>query len=453
MTNSFIKNISSITKNKISTDVWEQARRVLLDYMGCALAGAKTIASKEQGLVQYMSTMQGECSLLGHCVKVSMQNAALINGISAHMIELDDGHRRGAVHVGATIFSALLAVAEKEQLTCTDILYGAIVGYEATIRTACAVQPGNKLRGYHATGTCGTLGAAIAIAASTGQDFDQMKSTLSAAVASSAGVLEMQEDDSDMKPLNVGRAAMDAVACAYLGKAGFKAPADAIGGKRGFLQVMTDEPHSEYLTDFDGNPLAITQIYQKSYASCRHAHSSIEAALTLRPSIINQLSSINSLTVEVYKLAISGHDHTDIQSISSAKMSIPFGVALALVNGSAGLYDFTDESITNSLILDLTKKVTVVENEELTSLVPQKRASVVTIKMVDGTSLSHRVDYPKGEPENPLTEEEIQQKFTSLAMYAGLPQETCERVMHSILHEDFDIAEVLKEINEKLTNG
>lgn len=450
VTDQFINQLLRIADCQLSPEVYLQARACLLDYLGVTMAGACAFQQKAEAYLQALGE-GGNAQVIGGLQMASAQSAALVNGLNAHVIELDDGHRHGAVHVGATIFSALLAVAEKEHLTCANILYGAIIGYETTIRLACAIQPGNKLRGYHATGTCGTLGAAMAVAAATGQNFDQMKSTLSAAVASSAGVLEMQEDDSDMKPLNVGRAAMDAVACAYLGKAGFKAPADALGGRRGFLRVMTDEPHPEYLTDFDGNPLAITQIYQKPYAACRHAHSSIEAALTIRPSIINQLSSINSILVEAYKLAISGHDHTDIQGISSAKMSIPFGVALALVNGSAGLSDFTDESVTNSQILDLTKKVSVVENEELTSLVPLKRASIVTMKMVDGTSISYRVDYPKGEPENPLTEEELQQKFASLAMYAGLPQETCEHVMHTILYEDFDIAEVLKEISEKLT--
>lgn len=439
MTDQFINNIRSIRKEDITPEAWHQARRALIDYLSVTIPGAKAFCEKE---VAYMGALgeTGDATVIEINRKCSMQTAALINGMSAHVIELDDGHRRGALHVGATVFSALLPVAEHEHLSSEDLLYGAIIGFETTIRLACAVQPGNKLRGYHATGTCGTVGAAMGIATALGFDFDQMKSALSAAVTSAAGVLEMQEDNADLKPLNVGRAAMDAVASAYLGKARFKAPLDAIGGKRGFLKVMTDDAHAEFITDFEKDaPLAITQIYMKTYAACRHTHPAIEAALTLRPSIINQLSSINTITVEAYKLAVAGHDHTDILGISSAKMSMPFAVALALCKGSAGMEDFNEANVTDEELLALTRKVKVVENEELSSLVPKKRASILNITMKDGTTLSHRVDYPKGEPENPLTDEELIQKFNSLAVASGLSEENCNKVIELINQPTFNI--------------
>lgn len=441
MTDKFINNIRSIRKAEITPEVWHQARRALIDYLSVTISGAKAFREKE---IAYMNAQGeiGDATVIGHSRKCTMQTAALMNGMSAHVIELDDGHRRGALHVGATVFSALLPVAEHEHLSSEDLLYGAIIGYEATIRLACAVQPGNKLRGYHATGTCGTVGATIGIAAALGLDFDQMKSSISAAVTSSAGVLEMQEDNADLKPLNVGRAAMDAVAAAYLGKARFKAPSDAIGGKRGFLKVMTDDPHTEFITDFDKDvPLAITQIYMKTYAACRHTHPAIEAALTLRPKLVDSLTCglVDSIEVEAYKLAVAGHDHTDILGVSSAKMSMPFAVALALCKGSAGMEDFNEANVTEAEILALTRKVKVVENEELSALVPKKRASILNVIMKDGTILSHRVDYPKGEPENPLTEEELIRKFNSLAMASGVSEENCSKVTELISQPTFNI--------------
>lgn len=444
MTDKFINNIRSIRKEDITPELWHQARRALMDYLSVVIPGAKTFQEKETAYMDALGEA-GDATVIALNRKCSMQTAALMNGMSAHVIELDDGHRRGALHVGATVFSALLPVAEHEHLSPEDLLYGAIIGFETTIRLACAVQPGNKLRGYHATGTCGTVGAAMGIAAALDFDFDQMKSALSAAVTSAAGVLEMQEDNADLKPLNVGRAAMDAVAAAYLGKARFKAPLDAIGGKRGFLKVMTDDPHAEFISDFDKDaPLAITQIYMKTYAACRHTHPAIEAALTLRPSIINQLSSINSITVEAYKLAVAGHNHTDILGVSSAKMSMPFAVALALCKGSAGMEDFNMANVADEEILALTRKIIVVENEELSALVPQKRASILNIIMKDGTILSHRVDYPKGEPENPLTDEELIQKFYSLALASGLSEENCNKVIELINQPSFSINALLK---------
>lgn len=438
MTDRFVQYIRSIHKDDITPEIWHQARRALIDYLCVTIAGAKAFREKE---LSYLNSLceNGDATIVGLNRKASVQTAALLNGMSAHVIELDDGHRKGALHVGATVFSALLPVAEHEHLSSEDLLYGAIIGYEATIRLACAIQPGNKLRGYHATGTCGTVGATVGIAAALGFDFDQMKSAVSAAVTSAAGVLEMQEDGSDLKPLNVGRAAMDAVAAAYLGKARFKAPLDAIGGKRGFLKVMTDEPHPKYLTEFKKDePLAISQIYMKTYASCRHTHPAIEAALILRKEL-ESLDEIETAQVETYKLAVAGHDHTDILGISSAKMSMPFAVALAMVKGSAGMEDFDEANVTDENILALTKKIKVVENEELSALVPKKRASILKIAMKDGSVLSHRVDYPKGEPENPLTDKELIQKFNSLAMTSGLTEENCNSVIELLNQSTFSV--------------
>lgn len=438
MTDQFINNIRSIRKEDITSKVWHQARRALIDYLSVTISGVMTFCEKESAYMDALGE-SGDATVIGLNRKTSVQAAALMNGMSAHVIELDDGHRGGALHVGATVFSALLPVAEHEHLSSEDLLYGVIIGYETTIRLACAVQPGNKLRGYHATGTCGTVGAAMGIAAALGFDFDQMKSALSAAVTSAAGVLEMQEDGSDLKPLNVGRAAMDAVAAAYLGKARFKAPLDAIGGKRGFLKVMTDNPHTEFITDFDKNaPLAITQIYMKTYAACRHTHPAIEAALTLRKDL-SSLNQIGSIVVEAYKLAVVGHDHTEIKGISSAKMSMPFAVALALCKGSAGMEDFNAATVTDEEILALTRMVKVVENEELSALVPKKRASLLNITMKDGTTLSYRVDYPKGEPENPLTDEELEAKFISLAKASGISDSNCKQIIQTINQPTFNI--------------
>lgn len=449
MTDTFLNNIRSIRKEDITPNAWHQVRRALMDYLSVTIPGAKTFRKKETAYMDALGEA-GDSTVIGLSRKASMQTAALMNGMSAHVIELDDGHRRGALHVGATVFSALLPMAEHEHLSSEDLLYGAIIGYETTIRLACAIQPGNKLRGYHATGTCGTVGATMGIAAALGFDFEQMKSALSAAVTSAAGVLEMQEDNADLKPLNVGRAAMDAVSSAYLGKARFKAPLDAIGGKRGFLKVMTDEPHTEFITEFDKDaPLAITQIYMKTYAACRHTHPAIEAALTLRKehleplNLLNSLNQIDSIKVEAYKLAVAGHDHTDILGVSSAKMSMPFAVALALCKGSAGMKDFNEANVIDKEILALTRKVKVVENEELSALVPKKRASILYIMMKDGATLSHRVDYPKGEPENPLTDEELIKKFNALAMVSGLSGENCNKVVELINQSAFSINTLL----------
>lgn len=424
MTNLFLHNLSSIIEHGLSETTFLKAKNALLDYLSVTIAGRAYL--RNRGMV---------------CSCEDNLSAALCRGMAAHVMELDDGHRKGAVHVGGTVFSALLSIAERETISSSDFLMGAIIGYEATIRLACAIQPGNKLRGYHATGTCGTVGAALGIAAALHFNEEQTKTTLSAAVTSAAGVLEMQEDDSDLKPYNVGRAAMDAVAAANIGRMGLKGPEDPLGGKRGFLKVMTDTPHPEYLTDFNSDSLCIEQIYQKTYAACRHAHPAIEAALTLRNEI--DIEQIEKIEVRAYKLAVSGHDHTEILGVGSAKMSIPFGVAVALQTGSAGLESYSQGTIANEKNLALTRKVSVTEDEGLTALCPEKRASILTIHMIDGTTHTKRIDYPKGEPENPLSKEELEEKFRGLAMYGGLTEAECDEVINEVWKEDFDLGKIM----------
>ena len=202
--------------------------------------------------------------------------------MNAHVAELDDGHRRGMIHVGAPVLSALLPVAEVCDVPEELLLKSVCVGYEAAIRCACALQPSHKVRGYHTSGTCGTIGAAMAVATAFGQNREQMKTTLSAAAASASGLLELQEDGSEMKPYNIAQAAVGGIIAAMAGESGYVPPKDAVGGKRGFLHVLSDDWHPDALSDSDAKKYSLLSIYRKPYAACRHAHAPIEAALTIK---------------------------------------------------------------------------------------------------------------------------------------------------------------------------
>lgn len=440
--NIFLQGIFHLKEATIPDICFSQARRCLIDYLGCALAGAKAYRDVEKDYISAFSGEKGCCSLIGYSSKVTVQTAALINGISAHAVELDDGHRIGMIHLGAPIISALLAVSEKESLSSRDLLYGIIVGYEAAIRLACSVQPECKLKGFHATGVCGTVGATLGICAALNLSYNQTKSAFSAAATSAAGLLEMIEGDTQLKPYNAGRAAMDAVVAAYIGKAGFRAPEDALSGRRGFLNAFSDGVHTTYLTDFSQNFFYINTIYNKLYASCRHTHPAIEAGIILRKAEGLHLSDVDSIVVETYKLAVSGHDHTEIKGVNSAKMSIPFSLAVALCKGKAGLDEFSDEMIADEDIRRLVKKISVIENAQLSALCPQKRAAIVTIN-TSGRSFVEQVYYPKGEPENPLSESEVAFKFKGLASYCGLTSLACDEVLKEVRKDVFSIRTLL----------
>lgn len=429
MTDQFINGIIALGKRDFPEVVRNSAKSVLMDYLGVRLAGVRIIGD--------------QCSPLMEELGDTMQTKALIGGIYAHVIELDDGHRIGMVHPGSPVISALLAVAEKYPVSSIDLLRGIVVGYEVTIRLACAVQPSHKLKFYHATGTCGTVGAAMGIAAMLGFDFEQTKSAFSAATTSAAGILEMIDGDTQMKPYNAGRAAMDGVTAAFIGKARFKCPEDPLGGKRGFLKVMSDEPKLQYVTDFTGDKYMIESIYRKPYAACRHCHPAIEAALTLREKEGFRMDEVKHIDVSTYKLAVEGHDHTKIMGSNSAKMSIPYSLAVALCTGKAGMDEFTEEQVKDASVLKMTEKVSVTANDELSALCPQKRVAIVTVKTNKGDFVM-RVDYPKGEPENPLTEAELETKFRGLAQYGGWSAQECDEVIAELHKSDFDLNKILR---------
>lgn len=409
ITDIFIDYLYGLSISELRTEAVEQARLCLLDYKGVAIAGAKMLEKKGDVFLDRVLKQGGEVSVVGFRQKTTLQNAAFLNAMSAHMAELDDGHRAGQIHLGASIISAILPIAEVEKLSEESVLRGIVVGYEAAIRLAMAINPAHKLRGYHTSGTCGTIGVAVAIAAALKFSREQMKVAVSAAAASASGLLEMQEDESELKPYNLAHAAVGGITAAYCALAGFKGPDDAIGGKRGFLSVMTENPKIQYLSEFNEPYLQIEKIYRKLYAACRHAHSAIEAAITLRNQYHIDPSTITSILVETYGMAIKGHDHKEIKGIQSAKMSVPFSVALALKTGNAGLKDYNEKNLADKEIQRLTRLVNMIEDPEISSWLPGKRAAQVTI-VSGGESYMTCVEYPKGEPENPMTESEIIEK-------------------------------------------
>ena len=406
ITDIFVDYLYGLSVSDLRAEVVEQARLCLLDYKGVTVSGAKILEKQGNAFLDRVLKQGGNVNAIGFKEKTTLHNAAFLNAMSAHIAELDDGHRVGQIHLGSSIISALLPVAEVERLTEDAVLRGIVVGYEAAIRLAMAVNPAHKLRGFHTSGTCGTIGVAVAIAAALKFTLEQMKVAVSAATASASGLLEMQEDESELKPYNLANAAVGGITAAYCALAGFKGPDDAIGGKRGFLSVLTENPKVQYLSEFDEQYLQIEKIYRKLYAACRHAHPAIEAAITLKNQYHIDPSTITSILIETYGMAIKGHDHKKIKGIQSAKMSIPFSVALALKTGYAGLRDYNKKNLSDQEIIRLTDAVRMVEDPEIASWLPNKRAARVSI-VARGDTFTSSIEYPKGEPENPLTESEI----------------------------------------------
>lgn len=432
ITDQYLSLLFACKQKAFSEGTLIQAKKCILDYVGELLAGRRMLADDMHGYLSNLRDNQCRRMPLDSSKRVDIYSEVLLNGMCVHATELDDGHRFGMIHLGSTILSALFPVAQREDISGADFLSGVIVGYEAAIRLARSIQPSHRNRGYHATGTCGTIGAAVAIAFTLGYSREQTKSTLSLAVTSASGVLEIQEDGSELKSYNAGQAALNGFVSAYMGRVGFRGPTDILGGTRGFLSVMADEHDLERLTRNDQGPLEIEGVYFKPYASCRHSHPAIEAALNIRDQHCVSVSKISSVNVYTYEAAVKGHDHTSIQGINSAKMSIPYSVAVVLVTGRAGLEEFSECYICNEEILELADKVAVYSDPELTLLSPERRSAVVEVTTKDNAKYQHRIDFPKGEPENAMTTKDIEEKFASLAAFGGKSERDMCTIIDSV---------------------
>lgn len=399
----------------LPSEVVHQVKKCLLDYLGVVLAGSATETAKK--IRNFLSNFNDKANItaIGYRRKTDIFKAALVNGITAHFLELDDGNRRSTVHSGAAVISALLPLIEQENIDGKSMVVGIVAGYETAIRIGRAIQPSHRSRGFHSTATCGTFGAAMAAAKVLNLSENEMSCALGIAGTSASGLLQFLEDGSEIKQYHPGKAALSGLLAAYLAQSGLTAPNNILEGKRAFFQATTDEYNISEITNNLGDYYSILDVYFKPYAACRHCHAPIEAIINIRSNKDVNVDKVEKIKVFTYKSAVDGHCDPYPRSETGAKMSVPFSVAVALKTGWAGPKEFIPDSFNDSDIINLAKKVVVREDPGLTQLVPDKRPAIVEIVTKDGNTFIERVDLPKGEPENPVTDEEIIKKFVDLA--------------------------------------
>lgn len=409
ITDKFVETLYTLHSRPMTPELMLEARRCLYDEIACFYAG---LPLQRERINKYLDCFEGnDATVFGLGRKASMQNAALCNAIIAHTCDFDDGHRFSTVHLASTTIIPLLAVCEKEDLSMEDFLRGVVIGYETSIRLGRCVQPAHRARGFHSTGTCGTIGAAMAVASALNFSKEQFKAALSAACTSAAGCNEMMENISNMKPFNAGRASHDGITAAYIAKAGFNGPYDVMWGTFGWLRNACETFDEKVLTlDFDDS-YNIFGCYHKPYAACRHVHAAVYASVKAAEQQSIDYRDVEKIDIRMYGQGIKGHNYTDIPSPAAGKMSAPYCIALALKTGDVGINSFTQENVDDEEIQSLTRKVTVTENPEFTALVPKKRAAEATITLKNGETSYFRADYAPGEPEIPLTIEDFRAKL------------------------------------------
>lgn len=441
----FLRVIDELQNKKIPREVLVRARQSLLDYIAVCSAGAVFQKEKIDNYMTFAMPEAGDFNVIGTGKRLSLKETVFLNGLNSHALDFDDGTNSGIIHLGTPIFSLLLPLAERYDLGVEDVLKAAVIGYETSYTMAVSIQPEHKVKGYHATGTCGVLGAAIAASYMLGFTEEERFQAFAVACVSASGMLKVLDDESELKPYNVAKTALLALTSIQLAKSGFKGHHDPLGG-RGFIKMMTGKEEVELKPVLLNGTYAIMKTYTKPYASCRYTHPSVEAAIHLRERV--RTEDIMSVDIKTYSLAVAGHDHIDIPGSYSAKMSIPYATVVGFIYGKAGLQEFSEECVRGEKILDLVKKIHVESDDELSAMFPSVQAAIVHVTKTDGSVLTERVDFPKGEPENPLNEVEFKDRYDSLMVYAR--QVHGDEVYQLVNADRTKVRQVMKIIKEDI---
>jgi 2-methylcitrate dehydratase PrpD len=350
-----------------------------------------------------------------NAARSSAAGAALANGVASHILELDDVHKGSTLHAAAPIIPAALAVAEREHTTGESFILAVLLGYDAALRIGEAVNP-DHYRFWHPTGTAATFGAAVAAGSLIGLDADQMQSALGTAGTQASGLWEFNADGAMSKHLHPGKAAFNGVIAADLAAAGFTGATRILEGERGFFRATTRSFDPTRVTDGLGEQWKVSENCYKMHSCCGHTHSAIDVALDLRQRAV---VGIKSVEIETYGPGYEIVKEANPRTPYAAKFSLAYCVSAALSEGCVNLEQFsadrfTQKGVRHPAIVGLLARTRVVVADDLTAKYPAAWPTRLTIELVDGTVLRGASDYPRGNPENPVTTAELEAKFIAL---------------------------------------
>lgn len=361
----------------------------------------------------------GPCTVLGSSQKHAAETAALLNGGLSHIMEMDDLDRGSVVHPGAVVIPAALAVAQREGASGQDFLGAVVAGYEVAIRIGEAASKRHYFY-FHNTATCGVFGATAAAGWVLGLTAGQLVWALGNAGTMAAGLWQFNADGDMSKHLHAGRAAANGVLAADLARHGFTGARRILEGERGFFAATAPDADPARVTvslNSHSPQFKISGVSIKPHASCRHTHPAIDAALSLRPQLAGR--AIREVQLDTYQAAIDLCRNPSPDTPYAAKFSLPYCVATALLRGEVGLESFAEETIADPAVADLMPRILIRPNPEFETAYPEQWPARLCLGLKGGEWLEAAVRHPKGDPENPLTPEELEAKFCQLAAYGG----------------------------------
>lgn len=397
-----------------SPDVIHHAKRAVIDWYASLLPGAvEAPATRLEAVLSDDLDRGGARLALGR--PGTARAAALINGTAAHTVEVDDIYKHAIYHPGAPTIAAALAAAQESGSTGADFLRAVTIGYEISTRIGTALGRAHY-RYWHNTGTVGTFGAAAAAAALYGLDTQRFAHALATAATFATGLQQAFRMDSMSKPLHAGRAAEGGLLAAQMARAGVTGSLDVIDGAAGMGRAMSDGPDWDKAVATLGHEYHIKQITFKNHACCGHTFAAIDGALALQRQLGLTGKDIARVVVATYRPALDVAGNPCPGTAAEARFSIPYVVACALLYGSVRLAAFTPERLIDPAIRALMQRIELTVDPQLDASFPGQRAARITIEATDGRRGDYFQPNRKGDPEEPLTDTDLDDKFLELVI-------------------------------------
>jgi len=392
----------------VPDDVRHEARRSIVNYLGCALGGARESALDAAIFALGPYSGARTASVLGRFDRLDPLHASLMNGISSHVHDFDDTTPSNYVHPTSPVASALFAYASHAPVSGRDFMNAFILGFEAETRVADAVYPSHYDVGWHITGTAGVFGAAAAIGRLMGLSVDQMVWALGLAATQAAGIREMF--GSMGKAFHPGRSAQNGYAAALLAEAGFTAGTHGIEGPRGFAAVLAAESDLSKVTRNFGTDYGLRRNTYKPFPCGIVVHPTIDGAIQLHHEHHPAPDAIRQVRLGVAPIVLDLCNKQMITKGLEGKFSVYHGAAVGLVRGKAGLNEYTDQAVADSAIKRLRENARAGVEPGVTD--DQAR---ITVELSDGTILEKFIEQSLGNVHRPMSDDQLNDKFRDQA--------------------------------------
>jgi 2-methylcitrate dehydratase PrpD len=403
---------AGVSFEALPTAVVDQACKVIADAVGCAIGAVIDDPPKTRivsDLVRSFAAVLA-ATLWGSDVRSDPALAALGNGILVNATDFDDTHKIALIHTGSVVVPPAIALGESLGLDGRRMVAAVVAGYEVAVRVGMAVMP-THYRFWHSTATNGTFGAAAAAASAMGLDAQSMCAALGHAGTQAAGLDTFFTSGDFTKSLHPGKAAFNGVLSARLASLGATSPPSILEHEKGYLAAFSTEPKPDALTAGLGSTWEILSNGFKFFPSILAGHSAIQATLdAMREERIDP-ALIVAIRNETYETVRTHFSAMSVTTEMGARVSVPYCVAVAALDGAVEQAQFRTERVNRADVQSLLARTETIADPAQSALYPAKFPARIRIALSDGRSITRERAFPKGDPQDPLTPEEIEGKF------------------------------------------